>query len=186
MNEGRSRAPSPVSRAVLPAETAALNRAIAACRREGAWLQAIAFLHDSGQAHLEPDIVTYNSTISVLRGQWRRAFVLLEDLESHLQADVITVSSAIKCCEHSCWLHALLVLDDHASNSLQADIIAYSSIVSVCEKARQWCQALCVLEKLLQPKLRADATRLQKAVLFVLFCAMVHLQSAGARRCRVQ
>eukprot|EP00435_Cladocopium_sp_Y103_P011708 s3729_g3.t1 len=107
--------------------------------RAATWHRWTAALHlvcreDKDSDGLRLNVITGNTLLSHLDGQWRRAVDLLGELET----DLITYNSTItNCHRHGHWEVALEILDVSSKDSLP-NVITYSAVASACDVALKW------------------------------------------------
>merc|ERR1712032_1792965 len=84
-----------------------------------------------GKVKLEPDIISYGSSISACEkgGQWPEALSLLREKGGR-------------------WLEALSLLREMGDVRLALDVITYNAGISACEKGGQWPEVLSLLREL--------------------------------------
>ena len=88
---------------------------------------ATQLLAGMGLAHLAPNAISYNSTISSCGkgGQWEQALELLSCLQEAKLADVVGFNATISACERSgSWEEALQVLLQMPEASVPPDVIS--------------------------------------------------------------
>ncbi len=98
---------------------------------------------------LEPNVVTYNATISAcVKGlQWAKALELLASMDRRgLEPDVETYNATISACVKGLqWAKALELLASMDRRGLVPTVVTYSAAISACEKGLQWAKAVELL-----------------------------------------
>ncbi|CAM9211127.1 unnamed protein product [Scytosiphon promiscuus] len=117
------------------------------------WPMALELLADMERRGVEPDVVTYNSLINVLRwgGQREKALAIVEDMNTKgadggVRPDVITYNSAIAACASGGeWKKAGQLIDEMRRKGLKPDRYSYTSAIHACSKAGNPLEALRLL-----------------------------------------
>ena len=87
--------------------------------------------------------------------------LLREAQQRQLQANIVTLSSAISACEKAGhWRTALQLLGEASCSGVELGTIAYNAAISACEKCCRWIEALVLLSEMSCLKLeQSDITR---------------------------
>ncbi|CAN0044183.1 unnamed protein product [Ectocarpus sp. 4 AP-2014] len=125
----------------------------AAKREPPRWPKALELLADMERRGVEPDVVTYNSLINVLRwgGQRDRALEILDGMNAKggaggVRPDVITYNSAIAACASGGeWKKASQLIGEMRRKGLKPDRYSYTSAIHACSKAGNPEEALRLL-----------------------------------------
>ncbi|CAM9875314.1 unnamed protein product, partial [Ectocarpus fasciculatus] len=125
----------------------------AAKREPPRWPMALELLADMERRGVEPDVVTYNSLINVLRwgGQRDRALEILDGMNAKggaggVRPDVITYNSAIAACASGGeWKKASQLIGEMRRKGLKPDRYSYTSAIHACSKAGNPEEALRLL-----------------------------------------
>ncbi|CAM9165858.1 unnamed protein product [Ectocarpus sp. 13 AM-2016] len=125
----------------------------AAKREPPRWPMALELLADMERRGVEPDVVTYNSLINVLRwgGQRDRALEILDGMNAKggaggVRPDVITYNSAIAACASGGeWKKATQLIGEMRRKGLKPDRYSYTSAIHACSKAGKPEEALRLL-----------------------------------------
>ncbi|CBN76149.1 conserved unknown protein [Ectocarpus siliculosus] len=125
----------------------------AAKREAPRWPMALELLADMERRGVEPDVVTYNSLINVLRwgGQRDRALEILDGMNAKggaggVRPDVITYNSAIAACASGGESKkASQLIGEMRRKGLKPDRYSYTSAIHACSKAGNPEEALRLL-----------------------------------------
>ncbi|CAM9381903.1 unnamed protein product, partial [Hapterophycus canaliculatus] len=117
------------------------------------WPMALELVADMEKRGVEPDVVTYNSLINVLRwgGQREKALTIVEEMNTKgaaggVRPDVITYNSAIAACASGGeWKKAGQLIDEMRRKGLKPDRYSYTSAIHACSKAGNPLEALRLL-----------------------------------------
>ncbi|CAJ1378606.1 unnamed protein product [Effrenium voratum] len=131
--------------AALEADVVTYNAAIAACGRGRQWARAIALL-ELAQLKAEADAIGYGAAIAAC--EWTLALALLAQMaRRHVECSVIAQNSGISVCAQAAqWQRALLLLFGMHEQCLQSTVVSFNAAMAAC--AREWWQAMCVLQAL--------------------------------------
>ncbi|CAK9029114.1 unnamed protein product [Durusdinium trenchii] len=120
------------------------NKSISRCKNgnDPQWELAMMLCQHVVQDRLEPNVITYNSTVSVCQRalQWLQALGLLAALEeTSLESDVITVSTTASGFSSAEWRLAVSMLERMEQSQLKANVVTYSAVMNTLAT---WLQAI--------------------------------------------
>ncbi|CAJ1359658.1 unnamed protein product [Effrenium voratum] len=125
----------------LRVDVVVFTAAIAERRRSAEWSQALSLLGTMGHHFLQPNVVTYNTSLGASR--WSSALLLLRKTAQFLQTDVITCNTFLGCLSSAKgkWPLALAEL-----GGIEPDIVTCNSLITSCERSAQWRRAIAFSE----------------------------------------
>jgi len=103
----------------------------------------------------KPDIITYNSLMSVVAntGQWKFALKLLDDVNRApgITPDIITYTNAMRAYARGKNIQrALSLLDVVKDKGMKLDAYFYTAAIDACAKGNMWRKALSLLDEMRQ------------------------------------
>ena len=148
-----------MSRRQVKATCAPLNSAILCCGRAAKWMQALKLLGDFELNGLQPDVITYTSTIQACGDMWEKVLLLLVDASSKaVQLNFVTYSTSLAATarewrQAACLLQDVLVRFGHPAIDSMAVVSTYNSAFAALSGQSEWEQAVMLrssLDKVLQ------------------------------------
>lgn len=136
----------------LQPDCRAYTAAIDACRRVGAWTQAVQVLEDMEEMTVTPDVVAYNAVMAACeKGREYPAAerVMLEFDRWALDPDRVTYNTLIGACGWGQeWKSAVDYLRLMQRKSYyDYDLVSYTAAISACAKASEWETALALMNE---------------------------------------
>ena len=145
--------------AQLQPNTVSFHRTISALVFIGnAWRKAMLLMQRMCQVQLQPDVRTFNATISCckMEEKWREAVDLLVEMKKlKVMANVVSYNTAMSCCEGE-WQVALALLQSMFADSLQPDVITYSTAINSTATSGNWQMAMLLFMMINQQRLQSD------------------------------
>lgn len=123
-----------------------------------AWRKAMLLMKRMCQVQLQPDVRTFNATISCckMEEKWREAVDLLVEMKKlKVMANVVSYNTAMSCCEGE-WQVALALLQSMYADSLQPDVITYSTAINSTATSGNWQMAMLLFMMINQQRLQSD------------------------------
>lgn len=100
---------------------------------------------------IKPTTYVFELVIAAIskRGQWRRAFRLLELMdEMNVSKTVVTYNTVISACARSKEVGmAKNLLHRMRKENIRPDEVSYNSVIGACASTAQWKEALSVLDQ---------------------------------------
>eukprot|EP00435_Cladocopium_sp_Y103_P019742 s2707_g4.t2 len=145
------------------------NLAIATAAKAAKWKRAMSLMQRLKELCLQPDIVTFNTTLRACTraSRWRLAVQMLNSVRNQhgLQSDVVSYTSLLGFQKDSgAWIRALIVLHEMQVAKLQADATALNAVLADCMATGPWPLGLILLHRLQQFGPKAFAVALSTAM----------------------
>ncbi|CAE7246024.1 pgk-1, partial [Symbiodinium microadriaticum] len=143
-----------MSRRQVKATCAPLNSAILCCGRAAKWMQALKLLGDFELNGLQPDVITYTSTIQACGDMWEKVLLLLVDASSKaVQLNFVTYSTSLAATarewrQAACLLQDVLVRFGHPAIDSMAVVSTYNSAFAALSGQSEWEQAVMLRSSL--------------------------------------
>ncbi|CAJ1438584.1 unnamed protein product [Effrenium voratum] len=120
------------------------------------WRLALDFLSQG----LEPDVVTYNSSMGVESEAWSRALQVRAEVWTRgLQPTAVTHNVAINACAKHCWRNALLIFEELQEESRSdATSKTYTAVMGACVTSGRWQPARELLEDMRAARMSHGST----------------------------
>lgn len=137
----------------------ACNSMITVYRKQKNWKKAVEIFKCMQQGGIEPDIVTYNATISACRHSWKQALDIFKEMETKgMIADNVAYSSVIMACGNGNQSkRALELFSEMETKGIAANNITYNAVISACGRVGQWGRALELLKDMEKKGIVVDA-----------------------------
>eukprot|EP00434_Breviolum_minutum_P034476 symbB.v1.2.030519.t1/scaffold3447.1/size56486/4 len=111
------------------------------------WIDALLLFNNTRQHGHQPSVITSNTVIRHLNGDWHRAVDLISSARRQRILDVITFNSTINNCHrHGLWEQAIQILDEVCCKETSPNIITYGAVASSCEVSLKWQHALLLAQ----------------------------------------
>ncbi|CAE6961723.1 PTAC2 [Symbiodinium sp. CCMP2456] len=115
-------------------------------RLNGPWSQAILIMAEECEQKVAPDLVVFNTLLSVLGrgGAWVASLsVLSAVMAATLRPDIISSSTAIKTFTAGTqWLEGLGLLRAVQGGEVEPDLIAFNSLMTSAYRGQEWEQSM--------------------------------------------
>ncbi|CAL1140212.1 unnamed protein product [Cladocopium goreaui] len=113
------------------------------------WQMAIHLLESCSSYRLQPDVISFNATMSSCEKaqQWQQALLVFETIfkDAKIQPNPVSFNTAISSLPGG-WPRALLLIDQAQH---QADVMSFNAAMSCCKKDAAWREAVGILDAMI-------------------------------------
>lgn len=132
---------------------------ISACGRAKLWQEACWIFAAIPETALQPNIFSYNATMSACRkaGEWQQTMHFFQEMKGRVEPHVVSYNVAISACASGAkWQLAIGLFAAMPVAKVSPDIVTYSASITSCERFGKWQQALCLFEMMPRATIRPD------------------------------